>query len=72
VFTPVGRDGAGLIEVGIRLLKGLRAVGSFPDRELQEAARKQAAVVRARCEAVLSSPVDLERLRNASHWLSEK
>jgi len=71
VFTPIGRDGAALIEVGMRLMKGLHAVSQMPNPDLRQATRAQAADVFARFEKALSSPVDLTRLREASNWLSE-
>lgn len=37
-FTPIARDGAGMIEVGIRLQKALRALMHMENPELQQAA----------------------------------
>ncbi|MFM1814532.1 MAG: hypothetical protein RLZ98_1227 [Pseudomonadota bacterium] len=58
-FNPLSRDGAGLIEVQIRLQKSLAALAHLGDREVGEEARKLSAIALARAEAALV--VDEER-----------
>ncbi|MBY0382427.1 MAG: DUF2254 domain-containing protein [Xanthobacteraceae bacterium] len=69
-FTPIARDGAALIEVGVRLIKGLYAVSVMSDPDMRLAAIMQARNAQARCEKALSNPHDLARLREACGWLS--
>lgn len=39
-LTPLARDGAGMIEVGLRLQKGLRALRQMDNKELRDAAEE--------------------------------
>jgi uncharacterized membrane protein len=62
IFAPIARDGAGLVEVQLRLQKALLALGGS-DGQLAAAAREQSRRALARAEAALTSPEDLARLR---------
>jgi uncharacterized membrane protein len=71
VFTPVGRDGAGLVEVCIRLQKALRAIAAMPSPGLRAAATRQAQEALERGEAQLTHAHDKERLREAASWMRD-
>lgn len=62
-FLAIGRDGAGMIEVQLRLLKALSALARTGDAEMQAAAVRQARLAFARAEAALTLPQDRQRLR---------
>jgi uncharacterized membrane protein len=68
VFTPIGRDGAGLIEVCIRLQKALRSVAAMESPDLRAAATRQALEAFERGETQLTHARDLEQLRDAVAW----
>ncbi|CAN5353963.1 DUF2254 domain-containing protein [soil metagenome] len=61
-FVPIARDGAGLVEVGIRLQKALRTMAQFGDAALAEAARDHAHMALARAEQALAFGPDRARL----------
>ncbi len=67
-FTPIARDGAGMIEVGIRLQKALRSVAAMGDPSLREAAILQSVEAMERGEEVLPHERDRERVREAAAW----
>lgn len=60
-FAGTARDGAGLIEVALRLQDALRRLSAAPDPDLAEAA--QAMARRAREHADLSLPLESDRAR---------
>lgn len=62
-FLAIGRDGAGMIEVQLRLLKALSALARTGDAEIKDAAVRQARLAFARAEAALTLPQDRQRLR---------
>lgn len=64
VVAPIARDGAGIVEVQIRLLKVLRVLATTGDPELAAAARKHALLALARAEKALEMDEDKTRLRN--------
>ena len=68
-FGAIARDGAGFVEVGIRLQKALSALAALGHAELRQAARTQAGLALRRAEAALTFPPDLERLRAAAAWI---
>jgi uncharacterized membrane protein len=68
VFTPIARDGAGLVEVGIRLQKALRSLAAM-HVSFAEPARRQARLAIARAEASLTLAEDKERVREAADWV---
>ena len=62
-ITPIARDGASLVEVGIRLQKGLAALARLGDPDLAAIARDQAHKALARAEQALTFEDDIARLR---------
>jgi len=67
VFRPIARDGAGIVEVGIRMQKSLETISACkPD--FAEAARDTARDALARAEKAMDSERDLAALRKVSAW----
>ena len=62
-IVPIARDGAALVEVGIRLQKGLAALMRLGDPALADIARAQARQALARAERALTFDDDLARLK---------
>jgi uncharacterized membrane protein len=65
-IVPIARDGAALVEVGIRLQKGLKALTRLGDWDLAEAARAHALDARTRADAALTFAGDRERIAAAA------
>jgi uncharacterized membrane protein len=65
VFTPIARDGAGNIEVGIRLQKALHSVARLDYDGFRENALRHARLALKRANAALSLPEDKEALAEA-------
>ncbi|MGE0666688.1 MAG: DUF2254 domain-containing protein [Sphingomonadales bacterium] len=61
-FRPVARDGAGMVEVGIRLRKGLAVLAGCRDADLAAAARAMAAEALERAKGALSLEADVAAL----------
>lgn len=66
IFTPIARDGAGLIEVQLRLQKALRALAAMDGAVFGRAAHAHSAFALERAEKALTSQRDLQRLREAA------
>lgn len=62
-FTPIARDGAGLIEVQMRLQKALASLAQLGDRRYRACARRHAALALARAEAAFTIEADREVIR---------
>ncbi len=69
LFGPIARDGAGLIEVGLRLQKTLVMLAGLGG-EYAENARRHSKDALARADAVLHIDTDRRRLRDAAKPLS--
>jgi uncharacterized membrane protein len=65
-FLGLGRDGAGLVEVQLRLQKGLLALGRIGDADFRAAAMVQAGLARTRSDAALGLEADKSRLRRVA------
>ncbi|MER1968520.1 hypothetical protein [Castellaniella sp. GW247-6E4] len=61
----LARDGAGMIEIQLRLQKSLLALARVGDNAYRRAALRQAQSAQERAEAALTHPADLERLQSA-------
>lgn len=59
LFRPIARDGAGIVEVGIRLQKAFLTLARFDDGRYAENARRHSAEALARAELAL--PLDTDR-----------
>jgi uncharacterized membrane protein len=67
-FTPIARDGAGTVEVAVRLQKAFESLASIGVTSLGDVATHYARLARARAENVLAAPEDLKALRKASEF----
>jgi uncharacterized membrane protein len=70
VFTPIARDGAGMIEVALRLQKALAALAAMDDA-FAAPARECARLALARAEAAMTLDDDRQRVRAAARWVKE-
>ena len=70
-FTPIARDGAGIVEVGIRLQKALVALTGLPAPEFRREAARHSALALARAFAAGALPQDLARIEALSAELVE-
>jgi uncharacterized membrane protein len=65
-FTPIARDGAGSIEVVVRMLKALHSLASTGDDRMRELAMQHARLALARAEIALDLEEDREVARDAA------
>ena len=65
-FTAIARDGAGAIEVVVRLQKALESLSSLGDPTMREAALAHTRLALARAERALDLPEDLALARDAA------
>lgn len=65
-FTATARDGAGSVEVAVRLQKALASLASIDHPGLRHAAIKHSRSALERCERALGSPSDLAAVRCAA------
>ncbi len=65
-FTAIARDGAGSIEVGVRLQKAFLSLSATGHPDLTKAARYHSRLALARAEQSLKLPEELERLKALS------
>lgn len=63
-FMLIARDGAGLVEIQLRLQKSLNALSAMGDESFRAAARQQARLALERSDLALNLEADRERLRN--------
>ncbi|MCM2294025.1 DUF2254 domain-containing protein [Allorhizobium sp. BGMRC 0089] len=66
LFTPIARDGAGLVEVALRLQKAFCALARFDGPGFYDNACRHAAEALARAEMDLTIDADKQRLRKAA------
>ncbi|WP_062118577.1 DUF2254 domain-containing protein [Aureimonas sp. AU40] len=69
LFIPIARDGATLMEIGVRLQKALLTLSRLDAPGFAEEARRHAAEALQRFEAGLTLDVDKRRVREAASWL---
>lgn len=65
-FTAISRDGAGIVEVSLRLQKALHSLAAVGDAAMRDAAIHQARLALARAEMALKLPDDLAAVRAAA------
>lgn len=70
-FTAIAREGAGIVEVSVRLQKALRALAETDDQDMRSAARKHSRMGLARSEHAMSHPNDIERTRDAAAFSAD-
>jgi uncharacterized membrane protein len=66
VFHPIARDGAGIVEVQIRLQKALVALARSGDARFRTEAIRHSSDALARAQAALDHGADLDRVREAA------
>lgn len=67
-FTGIARDGAGTVEVALRLQKALEALSTIDNPEMRESAMTHARLALARAERAMAMPHDLELVRRAARF----
>ncbi|WP_372881825.1 DUF2254 domain-containing protein [Psychromonas sp.] len=67
-FNPIARDGAGCIEVMLRLQKALHALALLDDVQIREAATAHSQYALLHAESALKIPADIEILRKSANW----
>lgn len=65
-FTAIARDGAGTVEVAVRLQKALRSLAAIGDAEMRAAAERHSRMSRKRSEKALETDEELMAVREAS------
>lgn len=65
-FTPIARDGAAVVEVGMGLQQALASLARLGDAAISVAARRQAELALKRAETALTLPEDHQRVRQAA------
>lgn len=71
IYVTIGRDGAGLVEVQIRLQKAFAALARSGDARFAVEAARHSAMALTRAEAAMSLEQDLLRVREAARQLAE-
>jgi len=66
-FTAIARDGAGIIEVAIRLHKALNSLASLGDADVRGAAIHHARMALARSEKALELPEEIAAVRESAN-----
>lgn len=67
-FRAIARDGAGLVEVQIRLQKALHAIAAMPHSGMAEAARYQSRAALKRAEKAITFEPDIDLVNTAAAW----
>jgi uncharacterized membrane protein len=63
LFTPIARDGAAIVEIGVRLQKAFGTLAKFNQDRFRDAAMRHSKEALERAEAALGIASDLQRLR---------
>ncbi|GJE41376.1 hypothetical protein AEGHOMDF_0541 [Methylobacterium soli] len=66
-LQPIARDGAGIVEVGIRLQKGLAALATLGAQDVAQAATRHADLALARALSTLTFAEDRAMITAARH-----
>jgi uncharacterized membrane protein len=67
-FRATARDGAGTIEVVLRLQKGLASLAAAGDGPMRDAALRHAREALARSELALTLPADIDAARAVAQF----
>lgn len=67
-FTATARDGAGVVEVAVRLQKALRSLASLDDANMHEAAKQHSRLALKRAERAMDVEEDLAVIRAVAQW----
>jgi len=68
-FNAMSRDGASVLEVGIRLQKGLYSLSLLDSPQIKEAAIEHAQFALCYAEKCLKLPKELELIRSVASWV---
>lgn len=71
-FTAIARDGAGVVEVSIRLQKALQALASMGDRKMQKVAQYHSQLALKRARLALDIEEDLNAVLSAARQVEDK
>ena len=71
-FRAIARDGAGTVEVQVRLQKTLRAIAAMPNIALANAATEQSRAAVKRAEKAITFKKDMELIIAAADWSLQK
>jgi uncharacterized membrane protein len=71
-FRAIARDGAGTVEVQVRLQKTLRAIAAMPNIALANAATEQSRAAVKRAEKAITFKKDIELIIAAADWSLQK
>lgn len=67
-FTAIARDGAGVVEVSVRLQKALHSLAQIGDEKMREAALQQSRLALKRAKHALSLPEDFQAVEAAGEF----
>lgn len=67
-FTGIARDGAGLVEVVMRLLKALESLAELGNDKMRESALRHARLALVRAESVMKVPEDIACIREVAKF----
>ena len=67
-FTGIARDGASVVEVGIRLQKALESIAKFDFEPVAQAAVRHSKLALARNELAMALPQDIQAVREAARF----
>jgi uncharacterized membrane protein len=67
-FTGIARDGAGAVEVAIRLQKAFESLSALKYQPVSEAAINHSRLALARNELAMTLPQDIEAVRSAARF----
>lgn len=67
-FTGIARDGAGLVEVVMRLLKALESIAELGNDKMRESALRHARLALVRAESVMKVPEDIATIREVAKF----
>lgn len=71
-FTAISRDGAGVVEVAVRLQKALKSLASMDDADMRDAARHHGRLALKRAEEAMTLEEDLAMVREAAGFAGEQ
>lgn len=71
-FTAIARDGAGVIEVSVRLQKALHSLALLGDDDMREAAQRHSRLALKRAEKALTLPEDFELAQAAGKFAQDQ
>ncbi len=67
-FTAIARDGAGVVEVSVRLQKALHSLASIGDASMREAAEYHGRMALTRAQIALELAEDITAVRDAAKF----